>query len=493
MRIDNAPEFRIAGGEGVWIPANGWNRREIITEPGTVAFPLSPHASVDAGAPTEPTWFDVPDGWQDWLIQHFNLMVTPLTVNGYSHDGLIDLLRSPGSRRSAPARRCALEPPMMPRASGARAVAEELIRDPALDLTVEDWAAGVPSSPRTLRRDFLADTGLTFEQWRLRCRLSAAVEFLAVGYGVDQVAARVGFASRNGFTRAFKQQFGPTPHEFSRQLSAHRAITAIGDPSQRVTAARQADDLVKMVREGRVSPAAPELLPAARTATHANDVHVLSWVYRGSGYLDIGDRRYERRRGVATWIPAGVEHVTGLRQDSISLPLGNAGTDELRLTEPLQVQFSPDWDDYLMFCSVSARSLLRPDGYDAAHALELFREQFAAQRARSAPMPTDQRAHAAATDFLRTIGTGDRSSAYDLPADVHRAFRDETGMTFASWRYSARMRIARDLLAGGAKPSAVSRRVGYSHLPNFSAAFSRFHGLSPRRYQERASGCVVPP
>ncbi|PZF86168.1 AraC family transcriptional regulator [Jiangella anatolica] len=487
VRIDDAVEFRIADGEGVWIPADGWNRREIVTEPGTVAFPLSPHASVGAGAPTEPTWFDVPDGWRDWLIQHFNLMVTPLAGRGYSHDGLIDLLRRPGSRRPAPQRSGgapspALEPPAMPRASGARAVAEQLIRDPALDHSVEDWAAGVLASPRTLRRDFLADTGLTFEQWRLRCRLSAAVEFLAAGYGVDQVAARVGFASRNGFTRAFKQQFGPTPHEFSRQLSAHHAI---GDPSQRVTAARQADDLVTMVREGRVSATAPGLLPAARTAPHANDLHVLSWVYRGSGYLDIGDRRYERRRGVATWIPAGVEHVTGLRQDSISLPLGTAGTGELRLTEPLQVQFSPAWDDYLMFCSVSARSLLRPDGYDTGHVLELFREQLAAQRARTAPMPTDRRAHAAATDFLRTVGAGDRSTAYDLPAEVHRAFRDETGMTFARWRYAARMRIARDLLAGGAKPSAVARRVGYAHLPNFSAAFSRFHGLSPREYQER--------
>jgi AraC-like DNA-binding protein len=122
-----------------------------------------------------------------------------------------------------------------------------------------------------------------------------------------------------------------------------------------------------------------------------------------------------------------------------------------------------------MFCSISARSLLRPDSYDTAHVLE----QLAAQRARSAPMPTDQRAHAAATDFLRTIGTSDRSTAYNLPAEVHRAFRDETGMTFARWRYATRM------------PSAVSRRVGYAHLSNFSAAFSRFHGLSPREYQER--------
>jgi AraC-like DNA-binding protein len=58
-------------------------------------------------------------------------------------------------------------------------------------------------------------------------------------------------------------------------------------------------------------------------------------------------------------------------------------------------------------------------------------------------------------------------------------------MTFARWRSAARMRIARDLLAGGAKASAVARRVGYAHLPTFSTAFTRFHGVSPREYQER--------
>ena len=227
------------------------------------------------------------------------------------------------------------------------------------------------------------------------------------------------------------------------------------------------------------------MLPAARTPPHTNDVHVLSWMYRGSGYLDIGDHRYERERGVATWIPAGLEHVTGIRENSVSLPLGDASTGDLQLTEPLQVRFSPAWDDYLMFCSISARSGLQPADYDPRHILDLFSEQVAAQRALSVPMPTDPRARAAAMDCLRRIGASGGSAVFDVPAEVHRAFRDETGMTFAHWRYAARMRIARDLLAGGAKPSAVARRVGYRHLPTFSAAFSRFHGISPREYQER--------
>ncbi|MBM2621873.1 helix-turn-helix domain-containing protein [Actinoplanes sp. LDG1-06] len=474
VRLADHPEFRLAAGEGVWIPADVGNSWTVVTEPGTVVFPLLTHPSIAAGALSEPRRFVIPDGWQDWLIQHFNLRITPLTGHGYSQDVLADLLRGAGRRPPGTSPR-AVDPPALPRAGGAREVANELLRNPALALTVTEWAARVMSSPRTLLRDFRADTGLTFEQWRLRCRLNAAVDHLAAGYGGDHVAARVGFASRNGFTRAFKQQFGSTPYEFSRALSAHQADLS------RATAARQADDLVRMVREGQ---AAPELLPATRTASHSNDVHVLCWAYRGRGYLHIGDRRYEWGRGVATWIPAGVEHVTGVHENSICLPLGDAGTGDLRLTEPLQAQFSPAWDDYLLFCSVSARTPVRPDGYNPSHVLDLFSDHVAAQRALSVPMPADPRARAVAMDYLRRIGTSGGSGP-EVPADVQRAFREQTGMSVARWCYAARMRIARDLLAGGAKPVAVARRVGYAHLPTFSAAFSRLHGLSPREYQQR--------
>jgi AraC-like DNA-binding protein len=484
--MEGHPEFQLAEGEGVWIPADGGNHWTVVTEPGTVAFPLLTHPSIAAGALSEPRQFVIPDGWQDWLIQHFNLMVTPLTGFGYSQDALVELLR--GSARRPPARSAdtppsTVDPPVMPRAAGAREVAEQLLRNPALDFTVGEWATRVLSSPRTLLRDFRADTGLTFEQWRLLCRLNAAVEFLVAGYEVDQVAARVGFASRSGFTRAFRQQFGSTPHKFRRHLSV-RPVT--GGLTQRATAARHADDLMRMMRMMRAedTPAAPDMLPPACTPSHTNNVHVLIWTYHGSGFLDMDDHRYEQGRGVATWIPAGSEHTLGVRENSISLPLGSASTGDLHLTEPLQVQFSTAWDDYLMFCSISARTPVRPDDYDPSHILGLFADQVATQRALLLPMPTDSRARGAAMDYLRRIGTSGMPGL-DVPADVHRVFREQTGMSFARWCYAARMRTARDLLAGGARPSAVARRVGYAHLPTFSTAFSRFHGLSPREYQER--------
>ena len=486
--IDHAVACRLTAGEGAWIPSDGWDHRAIVTEPGTVAFPLWTRPG--AGSSSEPMRFTVPEGWQDWLIQLFNLQVTPLAGHGYSPDGLVDLLHHPGSRAYASPRNGDAAPsalvtlPPMPKARGARAVAEELLRDPSLDLTVEQWATRVLSSPRTLRRDFLAGSGRTFEQWRRQLRLSAGVDFLASGYDVDRVAARVGFASRNGFTRAFKQRLGLTPNEFSRKLSVG---SAAAEPTQRTAAERQTDDLLRMVRPNDPAVTAPDLLRAV-TPPHANDNHVLSWMYRGSGFLDIGDHRYERQRGVATWIPADVEHTTGIHENSISLPLGDANPADLRLTEPMQVQFSPAWDDYLMHCSISARSILRPDDYDPGHIVDLFAEQVAAQQALSVPMPIGLRARAAAIDYLRRIGASDESAAHDVPAEVQRAFRDEIGMTFSRWRYAARMRIARDLLVGGAKPSAVARRIGYRHPPTFSAAFSRFHGVSPREYQERETG-----
>ncbi len=478
VRVDEAATLPVRAGEGVWIP--GGFRHEIVTEPGTVAFPLWP----EVGAPpSETTRFEVPEGWHDWLIQQFNLQVTPFSGLGYSWEAIADLLRRPGpppttgGHNAAPAHH---DPPATPKAEVARAVAEELLRDPALDLTIQQWAVWVLSSPRTLLRHFVADTGLTFEQWRLRCRLCAAVELLATGYGVDAVAARVGFASRNGFTRAFRQQYEMTPREFTGAL----ATRAPNNDLAASHAARRGNDLVRMMR-GDGTSVTPDLLPQVRTPPHTNDSHVLSWVYRGSGYLEIGAQRYERQRGVATWIPAEVEHVTVLRQDSVSLPLGNASPRDLQMTAPLQVQFSPAWDDYLMFCSVSARSILQPDGYDPRHLLGLFTEQVAARQALAVPMPSEPRARKVALHYLRHIGAPDGSAAHDLPTDLHRAFRAETGMTFSRWRYAARMRIARDLLLAGAKPSAIARRVGYAHLPTFSAAFLRFHGLSPREYQER--------
>jgi AraC-like DNA-binding protein len=63
-----------------------------------------------------------------------------------------------------------------------------------------------------------------------------------------------------------------------------------------------------------------------------------------------------------------------------------------------------------------------------------------------------------------------------------RAFRAETGLTFAEWRASARMSAAVELLGDGVPVGAVARRVGYATPSAFSAAFHRTMGRPPHRF-----------
>ena len=69
----------------------------------------------------------------------------------------------------------------MPIDERARAVAQTLIDNPADGRTLAHWGRDVGASERTLARAFLADTGLSFGQWRGLLRLRAAMVALATG------------------------------------------------------------------------------------------------------------------------------------------------------------------------------------------------------------------------------------------------------------------------------------------------------------------------
>jgi AraC-like DNA-binding protein len=71
-------------------------------------------------------------------------------------------------------------------------------------------AVGV--APRTLRRRFLADTGLTWHEYVVQARLLRAMTLLtSTTRGVLDIATSVGFASPSGFTRAFRKLTGTSP------------------------------------------------------------------------------------------------------------------------------------------------------------------------------------------------------------------------------------------------------------------------------------------
>ena len=96
-------------------------------------------------------------------------------------------------------------------------IAARLRADPADDRPLAEWGRHVGASARTLARLFLADTGLTFGQWRTRLRLQAALPLLADGMAVNRVAGRVGYATASAFVAAFRRAVGVSPGAYFGQ------------------------------------------------------------------------------------------------------------------------------------------------------------------------------------------------------------------------------------------------------------------------------------
>jgi len=101
-----------------------------------------------------------------------------------------------------------------PRDARIRRIAQALDADPADARTLLEWGAEAGASTRTLARLFLAETGMSFRQWREQIRMRAAMPLLAEGMTVESVARRVGYGSGSAFVAAFRRTVGITPRAY---------------------------------------------------------------------------------------------------------------------------------------------------------------------------------------------------------------------------------------------------------------------------------------
>lgn len=121
-------------------------------------------------------------------------------------------------------RHAPLEPLHLPMPSDARLrkIAHAVASNPASTRTLAQWGSWGGMSPRSLSRLILAETGLSFGQWRQQARLNQALEMLARGLSVAQVADRLGYASPSSFILMFRQALGDSPgHYFRQNASVH--------------------------------------------------------------------------------------------------------------------------------------------------------------------------------------------------------------------------------------------------------------------------------
>ncbi|WP_103504226.1 MULTISPECIES: AraC family transcriptional regulator [Streptomyces] len=102
----------------------------------------------------------------------------------------------------------------MPDGPLLRPIAEAVRADPADRRGLADWAGELGVSPRTVARAFTAETGTSFARWVATVRAQHAIELLAAGWEVEQVAHEVGYRSASAFGFAFRRTTGLTPGAF---------------------------------------------------------------------------------------------------------------------------------------------------------------------------------------------------------------------------------------------------------------------------------------
>src|SRR5699024_3154572 len=107
-----------------------------------------------------------------------------------------------------------------PTGVAAGAVCETLRFNPGAAGTAEQLPAPVPRPTRPFRRAFLAEPGMTMQQWRLRNRMEAAAFLLRSTSAIDAVAHRVGYSHVNSFRRAFSDHFGLSPTRYAKRYGS---------------------------------------------------------------------------------------------------------------------------------------------------------------------------------------------------------------------------------------------------------------------------------
>lgn len=192
-------------GRAVWIPAALDHEVEMVTSVAMrTAYVV---AAALPGAPKGPCVIEVTPLLRE-LILEASRRPRPYPLGGADERLFQVLLDNVSFRDVAP-----LHLPS-PRSTHLQALASRLRSNPADRRTLSAWARATGTSARTLARTFRQETGLSFGAWRAQLRLMHALEFLARGRAVTEVALAVGYGSTSAFIETFRRHLGTTPGEY---------------------------------------------------------------------------------------------------------------------------------------------------------------------------------------------------------------------------------------------------------------------------------------
>lgn len=108
----------------------------------------------------------------------------------------------------------------LPRDPRLARACQQVFDAPSIAPSLDEVAAEADMSRRTFTRQFRAETGVGFAEWRQQACLLAAIERLGAGQPVTRIALDLGYASPSAFSSAFRRLLGESP---SRYVETRRA------------------------------------------------------------------------------------------------------------------------------------------------------------------------------------------------------------------------------------------------------------------------------
>ena len=190
---------------GVWMPAGIEHSVRMVGEVHMRAAFVRPDAA--PGLPTQCAVLGISPLLRELILA---ALAVPLQYESDSRDGRLMRLMLDEIRTLQTL------PLHLPQPSDTllQAICDTLRESPDDTTSAELWSHKLGIDPRTLHRRFVKATGLTFTQWRQQARLLNALERLASGERVLDIALALGYSSPTAFTTMFKRQFGLTPSAF---------------------------------------------------------------------------------------------------------------------------------------------------------------------------------------------------------------------------------------------------------------------------------------
>ncbi len=102
----------------------------------------------------------------------------------------------------------------MPSSKALLKITQTLLDSPQQHYSMQYWQGQLGISSRTLARRFLDETTMTYSQWRQQAKLLNALQRIAQGDAVANIALDLGYQSQSAFISMFKKALGKTPSKY---------------------------------------------------------------------------------------------------------------------------------------------------------------------------------------------------------------------------------------------------------------------------------------